>query len=77
MVGHRNPSDLAVMTFELLQRIQAQLDDMLADLRDLKVRMSAPETTGRASRSPLLTAAWTASTNASPELWAASNAAST
>jgi predicted nucleic acid-binding Zn-ribbon protein len=37
------PSDLAVMTFELLKRIQVQLDDMQADIRDLKVRMSAVE----------------------------------
>ncbi len=39
-----DPSDLAVMTFELLKRSQVQITDVQADMRNLKVRMSAVET---------------------------------
>jgi predicted nucleic acid-binding Zn-ribbon protein len=41
----RDPSDLAVMTFELLKRIQSQLDRIEGDVHDLKVRTSALEGT--------------------------------
>jgi predicted nucleic acid-binding Zn-ribbon protein len=39
MADH-DPSDLAVMTFEMLKRIQQQLDRMENDIHDLKVRMT-------------------------------------
>ena len=43
MVEKHDPSDLAVMTFEMLKRIQQQLDGIEGDVQNLKVRMSAVE----------------------------------
>ena len=40
MVQGHDPSELAVMTFELLKWIQAQLDRIEKDVRELKGRVS-------------------------------------
>jgi predicted nucleic acid-binding Zn-ribbon protein len=43
MADTRDASDLAVMTFELLKRMQAQMDRIEGDVQNIKVRMSAVE----------------------------------
>ena len=43
MAQEHDPSELAVMTFELLKRMQPQLDRIEGDVQNLKVRMSGVE----------------------------------